>query len=187
MSDVHSMVESSFRKLIKDKRFRSISVKEICEQAYVSRKTFYLNFNSKEDIITYVLRRDIVQPIADVFTMFKDDNAWQLALPVIERIYRAVYEDGEFYRNLVVPTRGKDEMFVRVATDVFYDLCYDLLAGFEFQGGKSEYDFVSYHFASGEAMMLEKWIYDGFDPAPEELARIHSSMILPYWSQLSSK
>lgn len=43
MSDVIRAIEDSFRGLLRNKRYRSVTVKDICEQAHISRKTFYAN------------------------------------------------------------------------------------------------------------------------------------------------
>lgn len=41
--------------LMADKAYQSISVKEICQNADLTRQTFYQMFSSKEDVIRYVI------------------------------------------------------------------------------------------------------------------------------------
>ena len=43
--------------LMKVKEFQHISVKEICQQADLTRQTFYQIFSSKEDVIRYNIMR----------------------------------------------------------------------------------------------------------------------------------
>ncbi len=50
-----SMIAKALLTLMKEKPFAQITVTEICEEAEVGRKTFYRNFELKEDVIDYQL------------------------------------------------------------------------------------------------------------------------------------
>ncbi len=50
----HMIAEALFS-LMKRKSFQYISVTEICEEAAIGRKTFYRNFEMKEDVIDFQL------------------------------------------------------------------------------------------------------------------------------------
>ena len=56
---VHSqcMIADALFSLMKRKPFRQITVTEICEEAAIGRKTFYRNFELREDIIDFQLDR----------------------------------------------------------------------------------------------------------------------------------
>ncbi len=47
------MIADAFMKQLKDKPFHKISISEICNEAMVSRQTFYSLFDSKENILYY--------------------------------------------------------------------------------------------------------------------------------------
>lgn len=49
------MIAAALLTLMKDKPFAQISVTEICEEAGIGRKTFYRNFELKEDVIDFRL------------------------------------------------------------------------------------------------------------------------------------
>lgn len=49
------MVADAVFRLMKSKSFASLTITEICEEADVGRKTFYRNFELKEDIIEFRL------------------------------------------------------------------------------------------------------------------------------------
>ena len=63
MTNRPAAIELAFREIVAEKRFRSITVKEICERAGVSRKVFYVHFDSKDDIVDKVFKRDVLQPV----------------------------------------------------------------------------------------------------------------------------
>lgn len=50
-----NMIADALFRLLKDKPLQSISVTELCNRAAVGRKTFYRNFDLKEDVIDYKL------------------------------------------------------------------------------------------------------------------------------------
>ena len=50
----HMIADALFR-LMKRKLFQQISVTEICEEAAIGRKTFYRNFELREDVIDFQL------------------------------------------------------------------------------------------------------------------------------------
>lgn len=49
------MIADALFQLMKRKAFEQISVTEICEEAAIGRKTFYRNFELREDVIDYRL------------------------------------------------------------------------------------------------------------------------------------
>ncbi|MBU3875051.1 TetR/AcrR family transcriptional regulator [Faecalicatena sp. AGMB00832] len=51
--------------LMKYKEFKKITVTEICQMAGVNRKTFYRNFETKEDILKYHLNELFIEYIQD--------------------------------------------------------------------------------------------------------------------------
>ena len=50
----HMIADALFR-LLKQKPFQQITVTEICEEAAIGRKTFYRNFELREDVIDFQL------------------------------------------------------------------------------------------------------------------------------------
>lgn len=49
------MIADALLSLMERKRFQQITVTEICEEAAIGRKTFYRNFELKEDVIDFQL------------------------------------------------------------------------------------------------------------------------------------
>ena len=186
MNDVVRAVEQSFRDLLCDKRYRSVAVKDICERAHVSRKTFYSNFRDKEDIVAYIFKRDVIQPLRQVNAVFTPDEAKDLTQMIQSKIYRAIYDDREYYRNLVVAMKGHDDTFIRVATNAIYEFDREVLDHVGFKGDDEHADYISYFYASSQAMLMQKWICDNYPLSVDELSRLYSSMTLEFWKTVSS-
>lgn len=185
MSDVIRAIEDSFRGLLRDKRYRSVTVKDICEQAHISRKTFYANFRDKEDIVSYIFKRDVIQPLRHINSVFTREEAEDMTLTIQRKIYQPIYDDGQYYRDLVVSMKGHDDTFIRVATTAIYDFDREVLEDIDFKGDEQHADYISYFYASSQAMLMQKWIYDGFVLTVDELSRLHMSMTLEFWKTVA--
>lgn len=181
MNESCSAIERAFRALVQEKPYRSISVSDICERARLSRKSFYANFHTKEDIVSRIFIDDSVKPLRDINKLFSQSQGKELYRLIYEKIYEKPYEDREFYQALIGPMKGSDDTFIRVATEAIYDFNMDLLSSHSTTMDPRKMDYVAYFFASSQAMLMQKWIYDGFIYTPEELASLYDEMTQSYW------
>ena len=185
LNETSLAIENSFRELLRQTRFRSLTVKDICEHAHVSRKTFYVYFDSKDDIVDKVFRRDVVDPVRNLSHMLSNDEVRAMGPALHERIFAAVREDGEYYRNLVVPLYNVDFTLYNCASKALAELYSQTLTRVGRPANTTEAAYITYFFGSGMANLLEKWIHDGYDLSHEQLARIYADMVLPYWNAVS--
>ncbi|MDD6786307.1 MAG: TetR-like C-terminal domain-containing protein, partial [Eggerthellales bacterium] len=51
--------------------------------------------------------------------------------------------------------------------------------GFDDSSWKADY--ISYYYAAGNALLIQRWIRGGFIVPPEELASLYNRMSTPYW------
>lgn len=185
MNDVVRAIEQSFRELLRDKRYKSVTVKDICERAHVSRKTFYANFRDKEDVISYIFRRDVIQPLHHINAVFTVDEAKNMTPTIQTKIYQPIFDDREYYWNLVVSMKGHDDTFIRVATNAIYEFDREVLEKIDFKGDEQHADYISYFYASSQAMLMQKWICDNFVLSVDELSRLYASMTLEFWKTVA--
>ncbi|WP_395319609.1 TetR/AcrR family transcriptional regulator [Fructilactobacillus frigidiflavus] len=64
-------IESSFKKLIQTTDLDHLTIKMICDEANIGRKTFYLHFTDKYELMDQFLN----QYLAELFEVCKDLNA----------------------------------------------------------------------------------------------------------------
>ena len=174
-------IEKAFRELIMTMPYRAISVSDICAQAHLSRKSFYVNFHNKEDVVSKILFDDVVKPIRDINTLFTINQNKSMTLVIYEKVYERIYQNPEFYRALVTPMKGHDDTFIRILTHHIYEFNAELLAKRNSDRSDFERDYTSYFFASSQAMLIQKWIADGFPCTPKELAQLYDKMTKSYW------
>ena len=63
-----SLLQESFRALIREKRFSAISVQDITEQATINRATFYAHYSGKEELAAAVLKAELHTALIQRFT-----------------------------------------------------------------------------------------------------------------------
>ncbi len=181
MNDSRKAIERAFRELALEKPYRSITVSDICDRAHLSRKSFYVNYQNKEDIIAQIFFNDAVKPLRDINELFSRSQNRDMYQVIYQKIYDRLYEDQAFYQSLVAPMKGKDDTFIRIATDAIYDFNKNLLLNMSRREDVRKVDYISYFFASSQAMLIQKWICDGFPYTPEELAGLYDEMTQAFW------
>lgn len=181
MNDSCLAIEKAFRELVGEMPYRSITVGDICERAHLSRKSFYANYHNKEDIVSRMFIKDSVKPLREINAIFSRGQGRDMYQVIQQKIYEKIYEDKDFYRSLIGPMKGVDDTFIRVATNAIYDFNAELLSEHKIVSDPQKMDYVAYFFASSQAMLMQKWIYDGFLYTPEELSAIYDEMIQSYW------
>ena len=88
------LICAAFFEILKYKRYDLISVSEICDKAGVVRKTFYNNFDTKEDIVR--LGIDIFLDSAEIFKNLLEAEPED----VYFYIFHFVYENKEMFSLL---------------------------------------------------------------------------------------
>ena len=184
MTETQRRVVDAFSEMIDEMRYGKITVNELCRRAGVSRNAFYANFDDKEDVVTFIFKRDITQPIQDLNRLLSNHDLDPMMELINERMYERLAGNGDFYRSLVGPMRGHDDTFLRVVTHVIYDMNMELLPSVSTMKDSLKIDYVAYFFASSQAMLMQKWVSDDFPLTPHDLAELYSSMTASFWRSI---
>ncbi|MBN9654069.1 TetR/AcrR family transcriptional regulator [Halobacillus sp. GSS1] len=164
------IIEALLR-LMEEKPYHKISVKEITETAELVRKTFYRNFQTKEE----VLQEYITGLMKEVEKEFEAMDA--LTPYGMAKLYFEFWQEHIEFLNLI----QKNDLFIillKQLDDYLPSLNErykaDLMEGFD-------ETFLQYYTAFNSAgiwHMLEKWIRHGAVETPEEMAQIYSDITL---------
>ncbi len=183
MGDAKSAIEVSLKGLVEEKPYLSITVSDICENAHVSRKSFYNIFANKDDVLSSIFKQDVIEPIENLNAVLTREQAFDMNTLFYEKVYERIYDSASFYGNLIKPLKGRDDTFIRIATHAIYDLNIDIFAEYEWAGDSRKTDYIAYFFASSQAMLMQKWVSDGMPYTPHELAGLYEEMTRQFWLQ----
>ena len=153
-----------------EKPFGKISITEITEKADVVRRTFYRNFESKEDVIeTYI------------YSMFLNLNEQLMKLPDLN-----AYDTAKLYFEYM----EKHKVFLKLLEEndlfiIVLKVLEDHIDEFnrKFKGDRIEdYDpkfleYISLFKVAGMWRILKKWLNDGMQETPEQLASYFDQIV----------
>lgn len=178
---VRESIEDSFKDLLKEKPYKSISVLEICDHANVSRRAFYVVFNNKEAIVEGLFDQHIIQPMYNLHQLLSKEDIINMSETFNVRMYENLYAEREYYINLVKTLRGNDDTFLRVVTWTIYNFNIDHIPTLTQLPNDWRVDYIAYFFASSQAMWMQKWISDGMFVPPKDLAELYNKMTMSFW------
>ena len=160
-----SELKRSLLTLLRSKPISKITVKEICETADLNRGTFYAYYASPEMLLAEIedeFYLDILNSVTafrrpdDVVTIFTQALTALKERQELSEVLAGKYADGAFIEKLVDVARAMCmRIWVRLSTGV-------PTATLEMM-----YDFCSW----GCAQVIEKWVQDGMQEEPEEIAK----------------
>lgn len=186
MTETQERVISALKELVAEKPYAKITVHELCARADISRNTFYANFDDKEDVIRFVFETNVVQPIRDLNELLSNVDLEPLMNRINEQMYERLAADGEFFKRLIGPMHGHDDTFLRIVTQTIYRLNMALIPRITTLSKPWEIDYTAYFFASSQAMLMQKWVSDGMEVSPQELAGLYSSITRPFWISIAN-
>lgn len=168
--DVEQALASSFKSLVLRVPFDKITIKQITDGAGVIRVTFYNHFQDKYDLLGWIIRREILEPVR----ILLQNGMYKEALTLI---FSNIQRDGEFYRR-AARIEGQNS-FEQISEDCIYEL----LAGFfkEHAGSRERKprhpwltaEYLARYYARSMNFIVISWIRSGMQISPEEVAAIY--------------
>lgn len=148
--------------LLERKSFQKITVNDICQNATVSRSTFYLHFEDKYQLLQYCLRSEQER----LGPAMKEGDPREFLRQVLEQ----VKEREKTYRNLFQADVNQE--LIRMFRGGFHSFFHDALEECERQGAElpGPVRSVAAFYASGLTGMMMWWIEEGYPISVEEMA-----------------
>ena len=151
----HMIVEALFR-LMKRKTFSSITVTEICEEADVGRKTFYRNFELREDVIDFWLDQRCAECEKELIGVSVEEQLYHYCMFLKKHMDALIM----LYQNSMHPMVEKK--FSIFLTDTMPLWSEDPV----------EQEYRSRYIIAGIDAIIRVWVNRGFQESVEEVAEI---------------
>lgn len=151
--------------LMGKKAFKEITVKEIAERAGLDRKTFYRNFDTKEDVLRLYLHGACQEYINE---LKKQDI---LTTYTIAKAYFTVCQKHiSFFRKL---EKNDLLVFLLLIFDEYLPAIHKLFEAEKTSNNPLYYsEYALAYYTGGFWNISAKWIRDGAKKTPEEMANI---------------
>ncbi len=164
-------IVNALMELLEKKTWDKISIKDICENALISRSTFYAHFKDKYDLLEYVVSGGAI-PIE--WDPEKTD-----VKEIIHEQMKRVKESEEIIKNLF--TGRPEEEIITMFSRHFHEIAEKVMAIYGVTGGISR-DSVNLavdFYAAGLAFSVAVWILRMPDVSVETMAETLCWLIVP--------
>lgn len=168
-------INQSFLKLLNQKAYEEISVKEIAQEAFISRATFYIYFKNKDAILVGLLddflnEFDLLQKENTDFLNHVDMTdptaIKNILYPNTFKIIQYFYEN----KNLITVLIGSNSNinFMRVLQQVYYNHFINALPQMFYKELSNDIlEYYALFMTNGVAAIVESWINEGFKTSVE--------------------
>ena len=163
-------LEEAFKKLLLEKPFHKITIKDLTDACYLSRMSFYYHFQDLYDLTEWILIEDAKKALNEK----KDYAHWKEGL---ENIFEAVYKNKPFILN-VYHDISKDQI-----EKVLFKLVHGLIESIveersiETNLNEQQKNFIAYFYKYGFVGILQEWIEDGMKEEPEIIIKKLNNII----------
>ena len=169
----YNQITNAFRKLVMTKGFEKLSVAEISMAAGISRKTFYQYFKDKNEIVEQIVYENIIKPMKHMRNL---SGSFEFpSLTIMSWLYEQLYKDRLFYSKISSFT-GQNSFF-ELMLGYTSDIVYEKFSSLNISEQEKEYSI--YFYASSHTMVLTKWINDGMQITPKEMASFYEKWTIP--------
>lgn len=151
------LMDTALLYLLEKKDFDKITVKEICEKAGVNRSTFYLHYESTEDLL--------LETVEDLNREFKD--CFEMKPLIVDKKSSMLLTEGYLvpYLNFVKNNKrvlktihskpqlfNAQKVYMKMCTQFFYPAIN------AFNVGEKEKPYIFEFFTKGVVAIIKKWI-----------------------------
>ena len=167
--DIKKALAQSLKDLVDRMPFEKITIKEIADGAGVIRVTFYNHFQDKYDLLAWIVRSEILDPVRILISN-------QMYRESMVLIFSNVQRDKAFYTK-ALRIEGQNSF-----EDIVKKCAYDLILDIFLEHGApkphpthrwiSAENFAKYYATSMSYIMLE-WIRSGMTISPEEMGEVY--------------
>lgn len=163
-NEIDRLLADSLKQLSETRPIDKITIKEITDRAGVIRPTFYNHFQDKYELLEWIVRTELIEPMVPLI------NSGMLREGVLIAM-KAIRADSSFYRQ-AVRLEGQNS-FKEVLCDSIRDLILRYLSTY-LKRQKTPYEWITPEriasfYAGSMTYIVTDWIMDGMKIPENEL------------------
>ena len=169
------LIRKAFLELLCKKPIQSISIKELCDLASISRGTFYAHYSDIYDLLQQI-ENDMTQELTVALEPLMETITPDSPVALSTRIFE-VLKDNSDLCTVVLGDYGDKDFAVRLI-NMGRAKCIDLYRSYFENVTTQEIDYYYAFVSSGVIGLLRKWLDDGMTATPGEIARLAEGIML---------
>ena len=170
-----SLMVEALLLLLEKKEYDVITVKEICKKAGVNRSTFYLHYNTKDDLLAetmkYINRRLLSDSnYAAIIPNAHNEKNFKLDEIHLVPYLNTIKELRKMYR--ILPHKPHIFEKATINKELYKNLCDKLLSKYNIKNDEKEFAFAYFNY--GVLAIIDKWVESDCE---EEVSKIANLII----------
>lgn len=169
------LIRKAFMELLCRKPIQSISIKELCDLADVSRGTFYAHYQDIYDLLNQIegdMLREITAALEPLMDASGSDNPVTLSTRIFE-----ILKDNSDLCTVTLSDYG-DKQFALRLLNLGREKCLDLYRGYFRNVPTKQIEYYYAFVSSGVIGLLRRWLDDGMTASPGEIASMAEGIML---------
>lgn len=170
--NVDELLAASFKELVLTRPIEKITIKEITDLAGVIRPTFYNHFQDKYELLEWMIKKEILNPVKPLVEAGMIDEALTL-------IFTALLRDKEFYQK-ASRLEGQNS-FGSIAQSCIMELLLEIMKDHTmFLTPKNSWitpEHIAEYYAQSMNYVVMTWIKSGMALTPKEMVGIYNYII----------
>lgn len=159
-------IADALKDLMQSKSFEKISVSDITDYCGIHRQTFYYHFTDKYELLDYVVRKELIEPLLQNFTL---DNMYDK----FTFMFHVMKANEQFYHSALKINAAELFGFIsKLAAERFIDIFAEIEKSNNIPA-KNETDnkMLAEFFGFGISGVVLEWAQHGMKDSPEILAQ----------------
>lgn len=175
------VIKSALIKLMKEKGFEKINIKDLTEEADINRATFYLHYTDKYDLLEQCennlieelkeIKESISEKYPNNFILPSDKEK---LMPVFNFVYSYIKENAELMR-VMLGANGGLHFQMKFKNFIEDNLVQNMTIKHKVDDISLKY--ISTIASSAQLGVIQKWLNSGMKETPEELASVVSDIV----------
>lgn len=167
--DIEKAMAQSLKRLVVKMPFEKITIRQIADGAGVIRVTFYNHFQDKYDLLAWIFRREILDPVKILVSnrMYRE---------TLILIFSNLLRDREFYMHAakIEGQNSFEEIVTEGATAMLLDMFRERGTGSAHRAHPwMNPENLAKYYANSMTYVVMEWIRTGMGIPPEEMATIY--------------
>lgn len=162
------VLKESFISLLKKKHISKISIKEICDLADINRATFYAHYTDQYDLRRKI-EEEMITDIKEYLESGSFNDPDNVSLDMLVKIFEYLKKNAELC--VVLLGDSGDINFQQQVMMIVREQC--ISAWTSSKAIKAEdAEFIYTFYAIGSVGIIQKWLTEGIDKPPYEMASL---------------
>ncbi|SFG39446.1 transcriptional regulator, TetR family [Lachnospiraceae bacterium C7] len=167
------VLAESLKQLVEKRPIEKITIKEITDKAGVIRPTFYNHFQDKYELIEWIIKTELIEPMRPLIENGMVREGMEILLTNMEK-------DKIFYTN-AVKLEGSIS-FMDIARKCAQELLYEIIVEFADKSLELKHrwltpEHISAYYSQSICFVAIEWVKGGMSITPKELSEVYEYIL----------